>query len=61
MLLSCLIGKSKEGHLYDKFRNRIMFPIQDVRNRVIAFGGRNIVQKEKAIVEVSKNSPTTSN
>lgn len=47
MLLSCLIGKSKEGHLYDKFRNRIMFPIQDVRNRVIAFGGRNIVQKEK--------------
>ncbi len=50
MLASSLIGKSTTGELYDKFRNRIMFPIQDVRNRVIAFGGRRLndnVPKDK--------------
>lgn len=40
LLASCLIGKSESGRLYDKFKHRIMFPIQDIRNRVIAFGGR---------------------
>lgn len=29
-----------EGKCYDRFRNRIMFPIRDRRGRVIAFGGR---------------------
>ncbi|HET8940735.1 MAG TPA: DNA primase [Rudaea sp.] len=30
---------------YDRFRGRVMFPIQDRRGRVIAFGGRIIVEK----------------
>ncbi len=30
------------GGLYDKFRNRLMFPILDVTGRVIAFGGRTL-------------------
>jgi len=34
-----LLSQGK-GKAYDKFRDRIMFPIQDRRGRVIAFGGR---------------------
>ena len=30
----------KDGATYDRFRNRLIFPITDSRNRVIAFGGR---------------------
>ena len=36
-----LVGVSKKnGSLYDYFRNRLMFPIIDVRGNVIGFGGR---------------------
>lgn len=37
-----LILKGKTGNYFDRFRNRIMFPIIDARNRVIGFGGRLI-------------------
>jgi len=35
-----LAAKNEKGHIYDKFRNRLMFPIIDVRGNVIAFSGR---------------------
>lgn len=37
-----LFSKNEKGHVYDKFRDRLMFPIHDRRGRTIAFGGRVI-------------------
>lgn len=37
-----LVIEREEGGHYDRFRDRIMFPIRDRRGRVIAFGGRTL-------------------
>ena len=40
-----LVGE-KNGRVYDRFRNRLMFPIIDVRGNVVGFGGRMLDQSE---------------
>jgi DNA primase len=47
-------GKGESGH-YDRFRDRVMFPIRDARGRPIAFGGRVIDAGEPKYL----NSPET--
>lgn len=37
-----LINQDEKGNVYDKFRNRLMFPIIDIRGNVIGFGGRSL-------------------
>ncbi|QNP41812.1 DNA primase [Lysobacter solisilvae (ex Woo and Kim 2020)] len=51
-----LFSKNERGHVYDKFRDRVMFPIHDRRGRVIAFGGR-VLEKDDSPKYL--NSPET--
>jgi len=41
---------------YDRFRDRVMFPITDLRNRVIAFGGRAL-EKDVAAKYMIRRKP----
>ena len=55
MLTSRLINKASNGSFIDSFKNRLMFPIRDVRERVIAFGGRALDDSKPKYI----NSPET--
>ncbi|MCM1290614.1 MAG: DNA primase [Prevotella sp.] len=37
-----LIGESREGRLYDRFRGRVIYPIMNSAGKTIAFGGRDL-------------------
>ncbi len=50
-----LVVKNDAGKIYDRFRDRIMFPIRNVRGNVIGFGGRVIDKGEPKYL----NSPET--
>jgi DNA primase len=55
LLTAGLVIENDAGRRYDRFRNRIMFPILDRRGRVIAFGGRVLDDSEPKYL----NSPET--
>jgi DNA primase len=50
-----LVIKGEGGKRYDRFRDRVMFPIHDARGRVVGFGGRVIDRGEPKYL----NSPET--
>jgi DNA primase len=44
---SGLVGRRQDGSLYDRFRNRLMFPIHDESGRIIGFGGRALAAEDE--------------
>lgn len=52
---AALIAKGRNGGHYDQFRNRVMFPIIDLRGGVIGFGGRVLDDSKPKYL----NSPDT--
>ena len=56
METSGLVGRREDGSLYDRFRNRLMFPIHSETGKIIAFGGRALDPEDKAKY---MNSPET--
>ena len=55
LLQAGLVRKGKKGGVYDTFRNRLMFPVFDVRGQVIGFSGRILGDGEPKYM----NSPET--
>jgi len=53
--LGLLAQKEETGRVYDRFRNRVMFPIRNVQGQVIAFGGRVLDDSKPKYL----NSPET--
>ncbi|WP_319466924.1 DNA primase [uncultured Pseudodesulfovibrio sp.] len=41
-----LLSRNEKGNIYDRFRGRLIFPIQNLSGKVIAFGGRIITDGE---------------
>ena len=51
-----LLVRNERGHTYDRFRNRIMFPIRNTKGEVVGFGGRVLGDEQPKYL----NSPETS-
>ena len=54
---SGLFGKNDDGEHYDRFRDRLMFPIRNIKGQCIAFGGRLLSDKKDQAKYL--NSPET--
>ena len=55
ILESGLVNKNDRGQYIDRYRNRLMFPICDVRGRVIAFGGRVLDDSKPKYINSPEN------
>ena len=59
LLAAGLVIQSDNGRRYDRFRDRVMFPIHDQRGQVIGFGGRVIASNGEDAGPKYLNSPET--
>lgn len=50
-----LVSSNDQGELYDRYRGRVIFPIQSLSGKIVAFGGRILKKSEKSAKYV--NSP----
>lgn len=55
ILESGLVNRNDNGRYIDRYRNRLMFPICDVRGRVIAFGGRVLDDSKPKYINSPEN------
>ena len=55
ILASGLVNKNQNGEFIDRFRKRLMFPIQDERGKIIAFGGRVLDDSKPKYINSSEN------
>jgi DNA primase len=55
MVSAGLLSKNDKGRIYDRFRNRVMFPVFDYKGKVIGFGGRVLDDSKPKYL----NSPET--
>ena len=55
ILESGLVNRNDNGQYIDRYRNRLMFPICDVRGRVIAFGGRVLDDSKPKYINSPEN------
>lgn len=52
-----IVARDDAGALYDRFRERVIFPIRDARERLVGFGGRSLIRDPQ--VPKYLNSPET--
>lgn len=55
LVVAGLIVKKENGGYYDRFRNRVIFPIRNIEGQIVGFGGRIITDEEPKYL----NSPET--
>lgn len=55
ILESGLVNRNDNGRYIDRYRNRLMFPICDIRGRVIAFGGRVLDDSKPKYINSPEN------
>ncbi|MBE6850778.1 MAG: DNA primase [Ruminococcus sp.] len=55
MVVAGVCQQSQNGNIYDNFRNRVMFPIVDLRGNVIGFGGRVLDDSKPKYLNTGKS------